>query len=108
MIVSWEKDKTIVFPFLLTQADQGDLEAAKNVEKYNEDQGFRKAIDDALPKAPVAGSRHASLLQEAVKIGIKTLNDVIATGEWIGKSLGSSLHHTLTIGEAEGRQNVIK
>ena len=47
-----------IFPFLLTQADQGDLEEVKKDDKYKEDQEFRKAIDDAFPKAEPAGTRH--------------------------------------------------
>ena len=40
----------IYFPFLLSQADQGDLEEVKKRDKYEEDPEFRKAIDDALKR----------------------------------------------------------
>ena len=53
-----------VFPFLLAQADQGDLEEVKKCGKYKEDQEFRKAIDDAFPKAEPAGARHERSLTE--------------------------------------------
>ena len=35
LIVSWNHDKSkMIFPFLLTQADQGDLEEAKKGDTY--------------------------------------------------------------------------
>jgi hypothetical protein len=52
-------NRPLAFQFLLTHADQGDLEEAKKRDKYNEDQEFRKAIDDAFPNAEPAGARHS-------------------------------------------------
>ena len=52
LIDSWKHDNSkTVFPFLLTQADQGDLEEVKKRDKYKNDQEFRKAIDDAISKS---------------------------------------------------------
>ena len=45
------------FPFLLSQADQSDLEKVKKDYKYKEDPEFRKAIDDAFSRAEPAGAR---------------------------------------------------
>ena len=50
-----------VFPFLLAQADQGDLEEVKKDGIYKKDQEFRKAIDGAFPNAEPAGERHERL-----------------------------------------------
>ena len=64
LIVSWEYDKSkMVFPFLLTQADQGDLEKVKENDRYKKDPEFRKAIDDAFSKAKPAGSRLRRFLE---------------------------------------------
>ena len=39
-----------VFPFLLDQADQGDLKEVKKLTNIRMIQEFRKAIDDAFQK----------------------------------------------------------
>ena len=66
LILSWNYDKSmIVFPFLLAQADQGDLKEVKKDGTYDEDPDFRKAIDDALSKAPLTGTRHDRPMERA-------------------------------------------
>ena len=52
LIVSWKdgNSKKVVVPFLLTQADQGDLKEVKKYGEYEEYPEFRKAIDDAFQK----------------------------------------------------------
>jgi len=82
LVTSWKNDKRrrdkskAAFPFLLGQADQGDLEEAKKSALYKEDADFGKAIDeayDALLKAPSKVPRHerpkkrAELVKEAFK-----------------------------------------
>ena len=50
-----------VFPFLLAQADQGDLKEVKRHYVYEQVQEFSKAIDEAydvLLKAPYKVLRH--------------------------------------------------
>ena len=88
-----DKSKT-VFPFLLTQADQGDLEKVKQMRKYKEDPEFRKAIDDALPKAPPAGTRHARFFEEEEpSLPSRHLMNVMTLENGGHKSLETSLHH---------------
>ena len=104
--LSWRFDepKKMVFPFLVSQADQGDLGEAKKRVIYDQDPDFRKAIDDAMTTAPLAGMRRARFF-ERTKIAIKTLNDVMITGEWMqepGIIIASYL-----LGESEGI-NVMK
>ena len=53
-----------IFPFLLAQADQGDLEEVKKCDEYKEDPEFRKAIDDAFSKAEPAGRDMSVLNRE--------------------------------------------
>jgi hypothetical protein len=65
---SWENNKLKTFPFLLDQADQGDLEEVKERDKYKEDQEFSKVIDDAFPRAEPAGSRHARPAERAERV----------------------------------------
>ena len=68
LIKSWKNDKLNTFPFLLSQADQGDLEKLKKYDKYKNDPEFRKAIDDAFPRAEPAGSRHARPAERAERV----------------------------------------
>ena len=69
LIDSWKNDKLkIAFPFLLTQADQGDLEKVKEDDKYKNDPEFRKAIDDAFSRAEPAGSRHDRPAERAERV----------------------------------------
>jgi len=60
---SWKHDKSnLVFPFLVSQADQNDLKEVKTWNIYKEDQAFKKAIDAAentLSKASYKLPRHA-------------------------------------------------
>ena len=78
---SWENDKSkMVFSFLLTQADQGDLGKAKEHDNYEEDLEFRKAIDDAFPRAEPAGSRHARFLnKERVRLAKEAFSEFPST-----------------------------
>jgi hypothetical protein len=56
--LSWVNGKSKrTFPFLLAQADQGDLEKVKEHDKYKYNPEFRKAIDGAISKAEPAGAR---------------------------------------------------
>ena len=57
LIESWKNDKLNTFPFLLSQADQSDLEKVKKDYKYKEDPEFSKVIDDAFSRAEPAGAR---------------------------------------------------
>jgi len=60
LIDSWEEYKlNPTFSFLLSQADQGDLEKVKKYAQYEQGLKLRKAIDDAFPRAEPAGARHA-------------------------------------------------
>ena len=62
IVCSWNDDEpNQVFPFLLEQADQGDLEAAKKRYAYERYPEFHQAIDKALETAPPAGSRIISV-----------------------------------------------
>ena len=77
LIDSWNNNKLTVFPFLLAQADQGDLEEVKQMWEYKKDQDFRKAIDDAFPKAEPAGERHERPLnREIAKLAMKTFSEI--------------------------------
>ena len=62
LYASWNDGKpNQVFPFLLKQADQGDLDKAK--EKYADEYyaEFRQAIDEAPKPVPPAGIKTLSL-----------------------------------------------
>ena len=66
---SWNKGKpNQVFPFLLKQADQGDLEKIKEGYVYGNQGKFCQVIDKAFDVAPSAGIRQAyySLKDETV------------------------------------------
>jgi len=84
--VSWEKDNlNITFPFLLTQADQGDLEEARRLRRYDENQTFRDDIDGAFSEAEPAGSRYRRfLVREMVRL-VKEAFDEAAGLESLGK-----------------------
>ena len=99
LIRSWTYDESkIAFPFLLSQADQGDLEEIKEHGIYKENQEFRKAIDDAFSKAEPAGSRlrrpkrRAELVKEAFgeTAGIQSLAQEKGPGDIILGYLGGS------------------
>ena len=53
----------MVFPFLLSQADQGDLMGAKATICYGKDADFREAIGMAMETAPLAGTRHGRFFE---------------------------------------------
>jgi hypothetical protein len=81
--VSWVHDKSkIAFQFLLTHADQDDLERVKEDDRYKQDQELRKAIDDTFESVPPVGTRHLRLFGRA-KIAITTLNNIMGTGVWM-------------------------
>ena len=64
---SWNDGKpNQVFPFLLEQADQGDLDMAK--EKFADEEQFCQAIDEALKTAPPARSRHLRPIERAQRV----------------------------------------
>ena len=91
LIRSWENDnsKKTVFPFLLAQADQGDLELTKRWKKYVRDAEFRDEIDNAVKTAPLAGIRHIRfLVREKARLAIIVLDDITNTGIW-NQGLGS-------------------
>ena len=99
MARSWENDKSnIAFPFLLTHADQGDLERVKKCVKYKESPKFRKAIDEAMKTAPLAGTRHLRFFGK-VKIAITTLNNIMDTGVWMQEP--GSIIASYLLGEQE-------
>ena len=60
LIKSWMYDNSrkIAFPYLLSHADQSDLEQARQMWGHEQDPQFCKAIDEATRTAPLAGTRH--------------------------------------------------
>ena len=106
LIDSWNNDKLTVFPFLLAQADQGDLEEVKQMWEYKEDQEFRKAIDDAFPKAGPAGERHERPLNRKItKLAMKIFSEIgglepLDKENALGGIIGSYL-----VGGSEGTKN---
>jgi len=79
LIKAWNRDKSkIVFSFLLSQADQGDLEEVKKSYKYKNDPKFSKVIDDAFPRAEPAGSRHDRPAERKAraKLAMKTFTGI--------------------------------
>jgi hypothetical protein len=105
--VSCENDKLKTFPFLLSQADLGDLEKVKDYDKYKNDSEFCKAIDDATKTAPLAGTRHRRFFEriKGTKLVIVTLSDVMITGVWVQEP--GSIIASYLLGEEEGI-NVMK
>ena len=81
---SWNKDKpNQVFPFLLKQADQGDLDEAKEVYADEGYEQFRHAIDTAPKPVPPAGTRHRRPIERAIaKLAMDTLDTVYGTNMW--------------------------
>ena len=78
---SWNNGKpNQVFPFLLEQADQGDLDVAKKKYAYRDYAKFRQAIDKAFKTAPPAGSRHLRPLKRA-----KFVKVMLGGPEFFGK-----------------------
>ena len=66
---SWNNgEPNQVFQFLLEQADQGDLDTAK--EKFADEnfEKFRQAIDKAPEPVPPAGSRHSRFSEKTEAI----------------------------------------
>ena len=75
LYASWnDGESNQVFPFLLEQADQGDLDAAKEEYVYKKYPKFRQAIDKAFKTAPPAGSRHQPSIEKAYKLAIHVLD----------------------------------
>ena len=69
-----------VFPFLLEQADQGDLDMAKEkfVDEYYEK--FRQAIDKTPETAPPAGSRHLRPIERTVSEVLASITEAPVGG----------------------------
>jgi hypothetical protein len=100
LIGSWRLDKSkVAFPFLLSQADQGDLGKVGQTKRYGRDTEFRDAIDKAWKTAQPAGSRHARFFGK-VKIAIITLNDLMSTGAWTQEP--GSIIASYLLGDGEG------
>ena len=107
LIVSWNCDHSrTIFPILLSQADQGDLEEVKKRDTYKENQEFREAIDDAISKAEHAGARHDRFLnKERVKLAKEAFVEIedlefLAPKEKIGGIIES--YH---VDESEGTES---
>ena len=81
---SWNNGKpNQVFPFLLEQADQGDLEKAKERYADKRYEKFRQAIDKAPETVPPAGSRHRRPIERAIaELAMDTLNTVLVPMMW--------------------------
>ena len=78
---SWNDGKpNQVFPFLLKQADQGDLDMAKKKYAYENYAKFRQVIDKVFVTAPPAGSRHLRPLKRA-----KFVKVMLGGPEFFGK-----------------------
>ena len=78
---SWNYGKpNQVFPFLLEQANQGDLQKAKEKCEYKNNPGFRHAIDKVLVTAQPAGSRHQCFFERAIAITTRAMDalDILA------------------------------
>jgi hypothetical protein len=101
LIESWRNDRLKTFPFLLAQADQGDLEQVKKDYKYKNDPEFRKVIDEAFSGAGLAGARH-SRPKERIKPTMETFGEILdlqslSREKEVGGIIGSYL-----VGESEG------
>ena len=94
---SWNYGKpNQVFPFLLRQADQGDLDGAKKQNKYKKYEKFRQAIDEAFKVAPPTGSRIISV--EKVQHVLAVLASIINVSDEYGPS---SIIKEYLLGETE-------
>ena len=72
---SWNNgESNQVFPFLLKQADQGDLDEAKKRYADKKDEQFRQAIDEVPNPVPPAGSRH---LRPIERVGARIAMNVL-------------------------------
>ena len=80
--MGWGKPNQ-VFQFLLEQADQGDLDEAKEGNAYKNYPECRQAIDEAFKAALPVGSRHERF-NESVKTRIATdaLGTTMDPGVW--------------------------
>ena len=81
---SWNNGKpNQVFQFLLKQADQGDLDEAKERYPHAWLEQFRLAIDEAPKPVPPAGTRHRRPIERAIaKLTMDTLGIALGTGMW--------------------------
>jgi hypothetical protein len=94
---SWNDGKpNQVFQFLLRQADQGDLDKAKEGYAYKKYEKFRQAIDEAPKVAPSAGSRIISV--EKVQRVLDVLAPIIKASDKYGPS---SIIEEHLLGETE-------
>ena len=85
LCASWNDGKpNQVFPFLLKQADQGDLDMAKEKYADKRDEQFRQAIDEAPKPIPPAGSRIISV--EKVQRVLEVLASIINVSDEYGPS----------------------
>ena len=84
LYASWNNGKSNqVFQFLLKQADQGDLDMAKEEFADKMYEKFRQAIDEAPQSTPPAGSRHRRPIERAIaKLAMDTLDIVYSTNMW--------------------------
>ena len=92
------------FPFLVKQADQGDLDMAKEELEYKAYPEFRQAIDEAFKVAPPAGSRHLCPIERA-KFAIDTLGTVYDTTDVWQQDPGKILASYL-VGEEEWTKEI--
>ena len=81
---SWNNgEPNQVFQFLLEQADQGDLDKAKEKYAGKDYEKFRQAIDKAPKPVPPAGSRHRRPFEKAIaKLAMHALGTALETGMW--------------------------
>jgi hypothetical protein len=94
---SWEHKSSTMFPFLLAQADQDDLEKSKNNNKYENDQEFRSAIDSAFSNAKPAGTRRE---RGSARHAMKILSNIQGLELLREKEIGGTIAAYL-VGEPE-------
>ena len=73
--------------FLLEQADQGDLDMAKERYAYGKYPKFRQAIDEAFKIAPPAGSRIISV--EKARLVLMVLAPIINASDSMNQAASS-------------------
>ena len=83
---SWHHDgPNQVFPFLLCQADQGDLDEARRTYAYRVYPKFRLAIDEAFKTATPVGSRIISV--EKVQLVLDVLAPITSASDKYGPGI---------------------
>lgn len=68
LVISWKKENLAVFQFILAQADQDDLKQTKKDYGRVGDLKFRRAIKEAMEKAPPIGTRHARFSERTKRV----------------------------------------